>query len=172
MSDGRLKSLLRKLVGLKAGVQNRANFDKRNRADEVRERSPLVKSVVNRTARVFINETLGEDLAVLPEDYDVNQPATLSVQQFVFTSVAKNPSANLITMEIIAGSAEAIEVVDNHIKITIDTDVTEESDHDSVKALIDGDAEASSLITVAINAGQGATLVTAESVLEFSGAIG
>lgn len=167
-----LKSLLRKLAGIKEKVQKGANYDKINLADDVKARSPLVKSVVDRNARIFIKDTLGEDITVLPEDYDTNQQATLAIQEFVFTSVAANPAANLITLEIVEGTEEAIEVVDNHIKITIDTDALEESDHDSVKALVDGDAQASALVTVAINAGQGATLVTAEDVSSFSGAIG
>ena len=148
-----LKPLLRKLAGLKEKVQKGANYDKINLADDVKERSPLVKSIVDRNARI----------------YQTNQAASLSIQDFVFTSVAKNPAANLLTFEIIADSAESIEVVDNHIKVYIEDGV---SDHDSIKALIDGDSEASDLITVAINAGQGAVVVTAESVSEFSGAIG
>tara|TARA_R100001086_G_scaffold242322_1_gene169938 strand:+ start:6968 stop:7474 length:507 start_codon:yes stop_codon:yes gene_type:complete len=166
-----LKPLLRKIAGLKEKVQNGAKYDKINLADDVRARSPLAKSVVDRTARTYQRATLGEDVTVMLEEFDTNQPATLSIQEFVFTSVAENPAANLLTLEIIEGSEEAIEVTDNHIQITIDTDLGEESDHDSVKALIDGDAEASELITVEINAGEGATLVTAQESSEFRGAI-
>jgi len=164
-----LKPLLRKIAGLKEKVQKGANYDKINLADDVRERSPLAKSIVDRTARIYQKAVLGEDVTVKLEDYDTNQAASLAVQEFVFTSVAKNPAANLLTLEIIADLNEFVEVVDNHIKVyTIDT----VSDHDSVKALIDGDEQASELITVAINAGEGATLVTAEDTSEFKGAIG
>lgn len=164
-----LKSLLRKIAGLKQAVQKGSNYDKLNRADEVRQRSPLVKQVIDRTARIFQEQALGEEITATPEEFDTNQPATLEVQEFIFTSVAENPAANLLTLEIIADSAESVEVVDNHIKVYTEDTV---SDHDSIKALIDADEEASSLITVAINAGQGATLVTAEDLGEFSGAIG
>jgi len=167
-----LKPLLRKIAALKEKVQKGANYDKINLADDVRERSPLAKSVVDRNARNYQKIVLGEDVTVKLEEYDTNQPSTLAIQEFVFTSVAENPAANLLTLEILEGSEEEIEVIDNHIKITIDTDLGEESDHDSVKALIDGDAEASELITVAINSGEGATLVAAEDVSEFRGAIG
>ena len=164
-----LKPLLRKIAGLKEKVQKGAKYDRINLADDVRQRSPLVKQIVDRTARIFYKQTLGDQVTPLPDEFDTNQAATLAIQEFVLTSVAKNPAANLLTLEIIADSAESIEVVDNHIKVYIDDGV---SDHDSVKALIDGDDEASSLITVAINAGEGATIVTAEDVSEFTGAIG
>lgn len=164
-----LKLLLRKIAGLKEKVQKGAKYDKLNLADEVRARSPLVKQVVDRNARIYQKAVLGEDVTVHLSDYDTNQKSSLAVQEFVFSSVAENPAANLLTLEIIADSAESIEVVDNHIKVYIDDTV---SDHDSVKALIEGDAEASALITVAINAGQGEEIVTAEDVSEFSGAIG
>lgn len=164
-----LKSLLRKLAGLKHKVQKGSNYDKINLADDVKERSPLVKSVVNRNARIFIKQVLGGDLTVLPEDYDVNQASSLAVQEFGFTSVAKNPAANLLLLEIIAGAAESIEVEGNKISVTTDDGV---SDHDSIKALIEADSQASALITVVINAGQGAVLVDAEDLASFSGAIG
>lgn len=167
-----LKSLMRKLAALKEKIQKGSNYDKINLADEVRSRSPLAKQVVDRNARNMFQNVMRTDLAVQSEDYDTNQSASLAIQEFVLTSVAANPAANLITLEIVEGSAEAIEVTDNHIKITIDVDETEESDHDSVKALIDGDAQAAALITVAINSGEGATLVTAQALSSFSGAIG
>lgn len=169
-----LKSILRKIAGVKEVVQKGANYDKINIADDIRERSPLAKQVVDRNARIFHKAVLGDEVTPLPEELDTNQPATLAVQEFVFTSVAENPAANLLTLEMVAGSVEAIEVIDNHIKITLDTDAGDVtvSDHDSIKALIDGDSEASALITVAINAGQGATAVTVEDVKEFRGAIG
>jgi hypothetical protein len=87
----------------------------------------------------------------------------------MFTSVSANPAANLLLLEIISGSEESIEVVDNKISITTEDEV---SDHDSIKALIDGDSQAASLITVEINLGEGATLVDAEELASFSGAIG
>lgn len=164
-----LTSIMRKLAAIKEKVQKGSKFDKKNLADEVRVRSPLAKQVVDRNARNMFQKVLGTDIAIQAEDYDTNQKSSLSLQQFVLTSVAKNPAANLISIEIIAGLAESIEVIDNHIKITIEDTV---SDHTSVKALIDGYAPAAALISVAINAGQGATLVTAESTKIFSGAIG
>lgn len=167
-----IAKLIKKLEATRSKIQKGANFDKINLADDVRERSPLVKSIVDRNARIFYNRVLRMNFTPILEDQDTNQKSSAAVQEFVFSSVAENPAANLITLEIISGSAEAIEVIDNHIKITIDEDMGEESDHDSVKALIDGDAQASSLITVEINSGEGATLVTAEDVVQFSGAIG
>lgn len=164
-----LKPLLKKIEATRDKIQRGANFDKINLADDVRERSPLVKSIVDRTARIFYEGVLGMGITPLPQDFDTNQKASLSVQEFVFESVAENPAANLLTMEIIADSDESVEVIDRHIKVYIDDGV---SDHDSIKALIDADDEASSLITVAINAGEGATVVVAEDVEEFSGAIG
>ena len=164
-----LKSILRKLAGLKEKVQKGSKYDKINIADDVKARSPLVKSVVNRTARIFAQQTLGVDLTVLPEDYDVNQKASLAIQQFIITSVAANPAANLISIEIEAGLAEAIEVIDNHIKVTTEDTV---SDHTTIKALIDGNAQAAALITVEINSGEDATLVDAQATQYLSGAIG
>jgi hypothetical protein len=104
----------------------------------------------------------------MPEDFDTNRPATLAVQELVFTSVAENPAANLLTLTIVADSAESIEVDGNDITIYIEDTV---SDSDSVKALVDGDDNASALVTVEVNAGEGATVVTAEDVKEFSGAL-
>lgn len=164
-----LKSLMRKIAAFKEKVQKGSDYDKKNLADEVRVRSPLAKQVVDRNARNMFQKVMRTDIAIQPEDYDTNQSSSLAEQQFVFTSVAKNPLANLITLEIIAGVAESIEVIDNHIKVTINDTV---SDHDSVKALIDGYAPAAALISVAINVGQGATIVTAASTKTFSGAIG
>lgn len=164
-----LKPLLRKIAGLKEKVQKGANYDKINLADDVRQRSPLVKSIVDRNARIYQKAVLGEAVTVKLEEFDTNQPSSLSIQEFVFTSVAENPAANLLTMEIVASDAESVEVVDNHIIVSIDDTV---SDHDSIKTLIDADEQASELITVAINAGEGATLVTAEDISEFKGAIG
>lgn len=165
----RLKSLLRKLAGLKQKVQKGAKFDKINLADDVRARSPLAKQVVDRTARIFVKQVLGEDVTVMPEDFDTNQASSLAIQELVFTSVAKNPAANLLTLEIIADSAEMVEVIDNHIMVYIDDGV---SDSDSVKALVDADEEASSLVTVAVNAGEGATIVEEAEAQSFSGALG
>jgi hypothetical protein len=164
-----LKSLLRKIAGLKQKVQKGSNYDKTNLSDDVRARSPLVKSIVDRNARIFVQQILGEDIAVMPEDYDTNQKSVLAVQEFVFTSVSANPAANLLLIEIIAGDEESIEVLDNKISITTEDEV---SDHDSIKALIDGDSQAASLITVEINSGEGSTLVDAEELASFSGAIG
>lgn len=164
-----LKPLLRKILGTKADVQKAAKFDKINVADDVKQRSPLVKSVVDRTARNFYEKVLGLSESPMPEDFDTNQASSLAMQEFVFTSVAKNPAANLLTLKIVASDAESIEVVDNHIIVSIDDTV---SDHDSVKALIDGDEQASELITVAINVDEGATVVVAEDTKEFKGAIG
>lgn len=164
-----LNSLLRKLAALKEKVQKGSKFDKINLADDVKERSPLVKSVVDRTARIFNKQVIGSDVSVQPEEQDTNQAASLSIQQFVITSKQKNPAANLISVEIESGLAEAIEVIDNHIKITTE-DLA--SDHDSIKALIDGYAPAAALISIAINSGQGASLVDAEDTKFLSGAIG
>ena len=163
-----LRRLLEKIAERKAKVQQGSSYDKRNIADDVKERSPLVKQVVRRTARIFYKQTLGDEITPLPEKYDTNQKSTLSLQEFVLSSVSENPAANLLSLEIIADSAESIEVIDNHIKVSINDGV---SDHDSVKALIDGHDEVSSLITVAINAGQGATLVIAADPADFSGAL-
>lgn len=163
-----LKSLMRKLAAVKDKVQKGSKFDKRNLADNTRERSPLAKQVVDRNARNMFEKVMRTDIAMQPEDYDTNQQSSLAFQEFVFTSVAKAPAANLISLEIIAGLAESIEVIDNHIKITINDTV---SDHDSVKALIDGYAPAAALISAEINAGQGAVVVTAEATKYFSGAI-
>jgi hypothetical protein len=165
-----LKSLLRKLAGFKQKVQQGSKYDKLNLADDVKARSPLVKSVVDRNARIFIKQVLGEDITVLPEDYDTNQSASLAVQEFVLTSVEKNPAANLILVEIVAGAAESIWVSKSKkISITTDDGV---SDHDSIKALIEANSKASALITVEINAGEGATLVDASELASLSGAIG
>ena len=164
-----LNKIFRKLASLKQKVQKGSKFDKINLADEVRARSPLVKSVVDRTARIMFQQTVGTDIAIQPEDYDTNQKASLAIQEFVITSVAANPTANLITIEIEAGAAESIEVIDNHIKITTEDAV---SNHDSIKALIEASSQASALITVEINSGEGATLVDAQSTQALSGAIG
>ena len=168
-----IRRLLEKIAESRAQVQQGANYDKRNIADDVKERSPLVKQIVRRTARIFYKQVLGGEITPLLEDYDTNQKSTLALQEFVFSSVSENPAANLLSLEMIAGSVESIEVIDNHIKITLDTDAVDitVSDHDSIKALIDGDSEASSLITVAINAGQGAVAVVVAEPVDFSGAI-
>lgn len=163
-----LKSLIRKLAALKEKFQKAAKFDKINLADEVKSRSPLAKSVVDRNARAM-QRIMRTDLTVLPEDFDTNQAAILAIQEFVFTSVAKNPAANLLLLEIVAGAAESIQVVGSKITITTEDAV---SDHDSILALIEADSQASSLITVEINAGQGAVLVDAEAMASFSGALG
>ena len=164
-----LKSLFRKIAALKEKVQKGSKFDKINLADDVKERSPLVTSVVNRNARIFNQQVLRTDVSVLPEDQDINQAATLALQEFIITSVAKNPSANLITIEIEAGLEEDIEVIGNHIVIIIED---EASDHASIKALIESSLTASALITVSINAGQEATIVEAQGSEALSGAIG
>ena len=159
---------MRKLAALKEKFQKAAKFDKINLADEVKSRSPLAKSVVDRNARAM-QRIMRTDLTVLPEDMDTNQSSMLAVQEFVFTSVAKNPAANLLLLEIVAGAAESIEVVGSKITITTEDAV---SDHDSILALIEADSQASSLITVEINAGEGTTLVDAEAMASFSGALG
>lgn len=164
-----LKSLLKRIATTKQKVQTGAKFDKINLADDTRERSKLATSVVDRNARKYVEEVLGEDITVMPEDFDTNQSATMAMQEFVFTSVEESPAANLLTLEIIADTAESIEVDENHIKVMIEDGV---STHDSVKALIDGDSTASAMVTVAVNAGEGLTLVTAEDTAEFSGALG
>lgn len=167
-----LSSLFKKLVDIKAKVQSGSKYDKINLADDVKARSPLAKQVVERTARIFVKQTLGEDLTVAPEDFDTNEKASLAVQELVFTSVEANPAANRLSIEIIADTAESIEVAGKNIKIYIDTDSLEESTHDSVKALVDGDAQASSMVSVAVNAGQGAVIVTAQAKAKLSGALG
>lgn len=164
-----LNKILRKLASLKQKVQKGSKYDKLNLADEVRARSPLVKSVVDRTARIMFQQTIGTEIAVQSEDYDTNQKASLAIQEFVITSVSANPTANLINIKIVAGLAEAIKVVNNDIKITTEDTV---SDHASIKALIDGYAPAAALISVEINSGEDATLVVAESIKPLSGAIG
>lgn len=164
-----LKLLMRKIASIKEKVQKGSDYDKKNLADEVRVRSPRVKSVVDRNARIMFQKVMRTDIAMQPEDYDTNQSSSLELQEFVITSVAKNPAANLITIEIIAGAAESIEVVGNHISITQNGVV---SSHTSIKALIDGYAPAAALITVAINAGQDAVVVNAEATQTLSGAIG
>jgi len=164
-----LSSILKKLAGIKAKVQTGSKYDKLNLADDVRARSPLAKQVVDRTARIFIKEALGEDETVAPEDFDTNQKATLAIQELVFTSVEAHPSANKISIEIIADSAESIVVSGKSIKIHIDDGV---SDSDAVKALVDGDDQVSAMVTVEVNAGQGATIVTAEAKAKMSGALG
>ena len=164
----RLRSLLKKIAEYKEGVQSRANFDKINLADDVKERSPLVTSVVARNSRIFVNQVLGEDISVMPEDVDLNRASSLAVQELVFTSVAENPAANLISLEIIADSAESISLSKKHIKIRINNGI---SNSDSVKALVDGSSRVTSLVSVAVNAGQGLVVVTAEDKDDFSGAL-
>lgn len=164
-----LNKLFRKLASLKQKVQHGSKYDELNLADKVRERSPLVKSVVNRTARIMFQQTIGTEIAIQPEYYDTDQKASLAIQEFVITSVAANPTANLITIEIVAGAAEEISVIDNHITITTEDEV---SDHDSILALIESSSQASALITAEINAGEGTTLVDAQATQTLSGAIG
>ena len=164
-----LKSLFRKLAGLKEKVQKGSKFDKLNLADDVKARSPLVKSVVDRNARIFSKQVMRTDLSVMPEDVDTNQSAMLTIQGLVFTSKAQNPAANLITIEIKAGAAEAINVRKNSIQITTEDGV---SDHTLVKALIDGKATAIALVSVEIEAGEDATLVDASPIQPMSGALG
>lgn len=165
----RLGSLIKKIAQIKEKVQKGSKYDRINLADEVRARSPLAKQVVDRTARIFVKQVLGEDITVMPEDFDTNQQASLAIQELVFTSVESNPAANLISIEIIADSAEDIFVDGTKIYIYINDGV---SDSDSVKALVDADEQASSLVSVEVNAGQGATVVIAEDEQSLSGAIG
>ena len=163
-----LRSIFRKMAGIKELVQKGSNYDKINIADDIKERSPLVKNVVARNSRIFVNQVLGEDISMMPEEVDLNKQATLAIQDLVFTSVAANPAANLITIVVLSDAAEAIVVEDNHIEITIEAAV---SDMDAIKALVDGDSQAAALVTVAVGAGQGAVVVIAEAIQDMSGAI-
>lgn len=92
---------MRKLASIKEKVQKGAKYDKKNLADEVRERSPLAKSVVDRTSRIMFQKILRTDLAIQPEDYDTNEQASLEVGDLNFSAKAKNPAGNLTTLSII-----------------------------------------------------------------------
>lgn len=162
-----LHKLLRKIAGTKEKVQSAAKHDRLNLADDIRERSGLAKQVVVDRSQVLA-EALGSEISVQPEDSDVNHSSSLSFQDFVLTSVAENPAANLISLVITSDTAESISVKKKHISIVINGGI---STHDSIKALIEGSSRASALITVAINAGQGLVVVTAEDQAEFTGAL-
>lgn len=164
----RLGSLLSKISDIKEKVQKGAKFDKINLADDVKERSKLATRVVSDNSRIFIKGVLGEDETVQQEDRDLNRKSSASFQEFVFSSVDENPDANKISIRLVADSSESISVKKKAITVNINDGV---SDHDSIKALIDGDSRASALIEVAINAGQGAVVVTAEDRTKFTGAL-
>ena len=168
-----LKSIFRRILSTKSKVQRGANFDKINLEDEVRVRSPQVKSIVDRTARIYIKQVLGIDETAWPRKYDTNQRSRLELQEFSLVSVERNPAANLLSIEILEDDAESIELLDRHIRVHINTTPTEESDHDSVKALIEGNPAVAALISVEINDGEGATEVTASGGVKFfTGAVG
>lgn len=114
-----LKSIMRKIAAIKEKVQKGAKYDKKNLADEVRERSPLAKSVVDRTARIMFQQILRTDVAIQPEDYDTNQQSSLEVGALNFVSKEENPASNLITLSIIK-DASVVASVDEEQTIEFD----------------------------------------------------
>lgn len=88
--------LHKKIASIKQEVQNRADYDKKNIADEIR--GSKANSVVHRLERNF-SKVLGSENNLL--ETDANQPSSLVVDGLTFLSKAKNSFANLLTLSII-----------------------------------------------------------------------
>lgn len=163
----KLKEVLNRVASKRGAVEKHAKFDKKNLADKTRKRSKIAANIVAMTKRT-LNKIFPTDVAMIPEDFDLDISAKLILQSFIFSSVANDSTANLLELRILAGVAESLSITTNRITITTDAGV---SDHDSIKALIEASSRASAMITVAIIPGDGAVLVAASSLKQFSGAV-
>lgn len=107
-------------------------------------------------ALLGINFLAGRSLASLTLD------AALNIQ-------APGVAGNEISVEVIAGAAEAIVVTNKHIKITTDDG---NSTAAAIKTLIDNEGAAKALVVTSIVTGEDATLITAASKASLAGGSG
>lgn len=91
-----LKSLLRKMSGLREKVQTQAKFDKINVADEVRGQA--ASRMLSRIKSQF-DKVIRSDIDML--ESDINKQASLEVGALNFLAKAKNTFGNLLTLSII-----------------------------------------------------------------------
>lgn len=136
---------------------------------EKREGYPKISRVVGGTA---------VSLAALPASKDLvgtglaqgQTAASLTVgtgtAELVFTANRPGTPGNNITVELKTGGAGAIAVTGTDIVVTLNTGTT---DADAVKALVDGDTDATRLVQVT-SGGAGVVAVTAATAL--SGGLG
>lgn len=103
-----------------------------------------------------INFLAGRSLASLTLD------AALNIQ-------APGVAGNEISVEVIAGAAEAIVVTDKHIEITTDDQVSTAA---SIKTAIDSNVAAKALVVTSIVTGEDATLINAASKASLAGGSG
>jgi len=82
---------------------------------------------------------------------------------------APGVAGNDISVTVVAGAAEAIAVTDKAIVVTTDDGT---SDADSIKTLIDADADAKALVVTSVKTGQGGTSITAAESTKLSGGSG
>lgn len=85
----------------------------------------------------------------------------LTTSELIFTANRPGTPGNSISVELKTGAGEAISVVGPVIEVTLNTGV---STADSVKTLVDGDADAANLVQVA-SGGAGVAAVAAAQLL-------
>src|SRR5690606_36510906 len=91
-----LSSLLKKLAGIRADVQQGSQYDKINVADEVRGQaaSRMLARIKLQWDKVI---RTGNDML----EFDINEQASLKVDALKFLARAKNAFGNLLTLSII-----------------------------------------------------------------------
>lgn len=154
------------MAAIHSKVQRAAKFDKINVSDEVKQRSPLAKRAYSDSIKAA-QKILRSDEQPAWET-DTNTPAELMMQVLKFISVDKNPSANLISVEIIAGDEASVELIEKHIKITIEDGVSTALD---IKLLLEDNSQIMALVSVELDGADEAEILVAESSKQLSGAV-
>jgi hypothetical protein len=94
--------------------------------------------------------------------------ATLTLSG-ALTLKAPGMAGNSVSVSVIAGAAESVSVVGQHIEITTDAGT---SDADSIKTLLESDSDAKALVILEIVDGEDATLIGASASANLSGGSG
>lgn len=86
-----LKSLFSKILSITAKVQTGAKFSKKSQAKKVADRSPLVKDIIDRTARTIDGLAINQDLVNMGANPN-KEPAPANIALVTFSATPDDGS--------------------------------------------------------------------------------
>ena len=157
-----LKQQLRRMAFVKSKVQRAAKHDEINISDKIRQ--PSLKSYLkNAVINPLIKIIKGETSTVNKIDLDMS--AAKEEQNLLLVAKRNGQNSNLVSFEIKDEGATLVEVINQHIIISIDAGIT---NFNAVVAAIEANPHASRLVSASLT-GAGLDLVATATSQTLSG---
>jgi len=159
-----LSGIFRRMAGKRAKVMELSDYDKVNGSDDIK--GDNIKKAMCRNINSVRKANRTEEDTIMETDLNVH--AELQIGNIIYKATENGAYGNLISVILIDGEsvgAASIKVKKKHITIKIEDGVT---NFDTIKAALDADSRALSLLGATIS-GSGAAVASINDKKQLSG---